>query len=66
MTEWESFTDILDNECLFPLFGLRLLVGMDSDGKMRIVVDRAGTIEVTQLIGILEVVQSRLFKEFAS
>ena len=66
MTEWEAFQDIAESEHLFPVFGMRLMVGMDSNGKMRIVMDRAGTIEVTQLVGILEVVQSKLFREFAS
>ena len=66
MTEWEPFEDITTTEGLLPVFGMRLLVGMNSDGKMRILLDRAGTIEVTQLVGILEVVQSKLFKEFSS
>lgn len=61
-----AFEDMSQDCDLLPVFGLRILVGLDSDGKTKLVVDREGEIESSTLIGVLEVIQSRLFREFTS
>jgi hypothetical protein len=61
-----SFDDIIDDEKIVPFFGLRLLLGFDENGEQRIIVDRAGEVESTTLIGVLEILQLRLFREFTS
>jgi len=66
VNEWEHFEDITSSEHLLPTFGLRIMVGLDHNGKMRVLLDRAGSIDSTQLIGILEVVQSKLFRDFTA
>ena len=54
-----AFDDMVEDEGLLPVFGLRLLVGLDADGKDRILLDRCGTIDSARLIGILETIQCR-------
>lgn len=57
--DMSSFDDMIDEEKLFPVFGLRVFVGLDDDGRERILMDRCGTINSAQLIGILETIQHR-------
>lgn len=59
-----AFEDMAQDCDLLPVFGLRILMGLDDDGKTKLVVDREGEIESSTLIGVLEIIQSRLFKEF--
>lgn len=61
-----AFDDMSQDCDLLPVFGLRLLIGLDENGKTKLVVDRVGEIESSTLIGVLEVIQSRLFREFTS
>lgn len=60
MDDMSAFNDLIDSEKVLPTFGLRILVGLDEDGKERVLLERCGTIDSTQLIGILETIQHRL------
>lgn len=57
--DMSSFDDMSIEEGLLPVFGLRVFVGLDGDGRERILMDRCGTINSAQLIGILETIQHR-------
>lgn len=60
--DFEFYADMTDHTDLLPTYGLRVMLGLDSDGEMAIVVHQVGTIEGITLLGVLEKLKHRLLE----
>lgn len=60
--ELTYYQDLADELGLMPFYGMRLIVGLDSDGEPTIVASHTGDITSATLIGVLEVLKHRILE----
>lgn len=60
--EFEPFTDMCERSELLPTYGLRVVMGLDTDGQMAMAIQQVGTIEGITLLGVLEALKHRLLE----
>lgn len=57
-----EYSDIIDRMNVLPVYGIRILVGLDDSGDYTFCLNHVGTIEGVTLLGLLELAKARLLE----
>lgn len=62
VSEFEDFEDMIESSELLPVYGLRVLVGLDKDSEITLCLNKVGTIEPMTLLGVFETIKARILE----